>query len=68
MYIIMNCVNLVFEGDNKIKISENINNYCVMEIKKIFFFFESRNRLIRGKIIYIGCVLNESFLNLFESV
>lgn len=63
MLITMNCVNLEPEGDNKIKISENTNNYCVMEIKQISFFLESRNRLTRGKTIYTGCVLNESCSN-----
>lgn len=68
MLITMNSVNLVPEGDNKIKISENTNNYRVMEIKQIFFFLESRNRLTRGKTIYTGRVLNESFSNSSESV
>lgn len=68
MHITMNCVNLVPEGDNKIKISENTNNYRVMEIKQISFFLESRNRLTRGKTIYTGRVLNESFSNSSESV
>lgn len=63
MLITMNCVNLVPKGDNKIKISENTNNYRVMEIKQISFFLESRNRLTRGKKIYTGRVLNESCSN-----
>lgn len=63
MLITMNCVNLVPKGDNKIKISENRNNYRVMEIKQISFFLESRNWLTRGKTIYTGRVLNESCSN-----